>query len=98
MSPSPNWEGCSPNTFRKWTPTSSVRSIQPRRRATNERAMSKAGRRAVYFLNGPNANLYGLTDTGTYGADTFETLESRCANEAKRLLLVLDFRQSNSEG
>ncbi len=60
--------------------------------------MSKPARRAVYFLNGPNANLYGLTDTGTYGADTFETLESRCAIEAKRLSLTLDFRQSNSEG
>lgn len=60
--------------------------------------MSKPARRAVYFLNGPNANLYGLTDTGTYGKDTFETLESRCMREAKTLSLALAFRQSNSEG
>lgn len=60
--------------------------------------MSKPARRAVYFLNGPNANLYGLTDTGTYGSDTFETLQARCEAEAKRLSISLAFRQSNSEG
>ena len=52
----------------------------------------------VVFLNGPNANLYGLTDKGTYGSDTFETLHARCASEAKRLSIELSFRQSNSEG
>ncbi len=52
----------------------------------------------VYFLNGPNANLYGLTDKGTYGSDTFETLGLRCAAEAKRHSIELSFRQSNSEG
>jgi 3-dehydroquinate dehydratase-2 len=55
-------------------------------------------RKAVHFLNGPNANLYGLTDQGTYGSDTFETLQSRCEAEAKRLDIALTFRQSNSEG
>jgi 3-dehydroquinate dehydratase-2 len=60
--------------------------------------MSKAVRKAVYFLNGPNANLYGLTDKGTYGSDTFETLQSRCEAEAERMAIVLTFRQSNSEG
>jgi 3-dehydroquinate dehydratase II len=54
--------------------------------------------KAVYFLNGPNANLYGLTDQGTYGSDTFETLHSRCRAEAGRLSIALTFRQSNSEG
>ena len=60
--------------------------------------MSAKTAKAVYFLNGPNANLYGLTDKGTYGSDTFETLQSRCATEAKRLSIALTFRQSNSEG
>lgn len=60
--------------------------------------MSKSVKKAVYFLNGPNANLYGLTDKGTYGSDTFETLQSRCAAEARRLSVELTFRQSNSEG
>ncbi len=55
-------------------------------------------KKAVYFLNGPNANLYGLTDQGTYGSDTFETLQARCEAEAKRLDIGLAFRQSNSEG
>lgn len=54
--------------------------------------------RKVYFLNGPNANLYGLTDKGTYGSDTFEVLQSRCEGEAKRMSIELAFRQSNSEG
>jgi 3-dehydroquinate dehydratase-2 len=52
----------------------------------------------VYFLNGPNANLYGLTDQGTYGSDTFETLQKRCGDEAARSSIALVFRQSNSEG
>ena len=60
--------------------------------------MSESEARPVFFLNGPNANLYGLTDQGTYGSDTFETLRSRCAAEADRLSIALTFRQSNSEG
>jgi len=60
--------------------------------------MSKAARKRVYFLNGPNANLYGLTDKGTYGSDTFEPLQARCEAEAERLSMALTFRQSNSEG
>ena len=60
--------------------------------------MSEREAKAVYFLNGPNANLYGVTDKGTYGGDSFETLKSRCAAEAHRLSIALTFRQSNSEG
>ncbi len=60
--------------------------------------MSQAASKAVYFLNGPNANLYGLSDKGTYGSDTFETLQLRCAAEAQRLSIELTFRQSNSQG
>jgi len=60
--------------------------------------MSASALRAVYFLNGPNANLYGLTDKGTYGSDTFESLQARCEAEARRLAIALTFRQSNSEG
>lgn len=60
--------------------------------------MSTAGTKKVFFLNGPNANLYGLTDKGTYGSDTFETLGKRCAAQAASSQIDLDFRQSNSEG
>lgn len=58
----------------------------------------KCVKKTVYFLNGPNANLYGLTDKGTYGPDTFAMLQSRCAAQAKRLSIALSFRQSNTEG
>jgi 3-dehydroquinate dehydratase II len=60
--------------------------------------MAKAVSKRVWFLNGPNANLYGLTEKGTYGSETFDVLASRCAAEAKRLSIELEFRQSNSEG
>ena len=60
--------------------------------------MSTPERKCVYFLNGPNANLYGLTDKGTYGSDTFATLQSRCESEAQRASIALAFRQSNSAG
>ena len=55
-------------------------------------------KKGVYFLNGPNANLYGLTDQGTYGSDTYAMLKQRCEAEAKRLSIALTFRQDNSEG
>jgi 3-dehydroquinate dehydratase II len=58
--------------------------------------MTKA--RRVFFLNGPNANLYGHTSKDVYGAETFEQLGSRCVRAAKKSGMVLEFRQSNAEG
>jgi hypothetical protein len=29
----------------------------------------------VYFLNGPNANLYGLDKSGTYGRESFVSIK-----------------------
>ncbi|WP_426215448.1 type II 3-dehydroquinate dehydratase [Pseudomonas sp. DWRC2-2] len=52
----------------------------------------------VLFLNGPNANLYGLDKTGTYGSESFSSIEARCQDLAATLGLTLDFRQSNHEG
>ena len=52
----------------------------------------------VYFLNGPNANLYGLDRNGTYGRDSFIAIKQRCEDHAASLGLTLDFRQSNHEG
>jgi len=52
----------------------------------------------VYFLNGPNANLYGLDNNGTYGSESFASIEARCQRHASELGLSLDFRQSNHEG
>lgn len=52
----------------------------------------------VMFLNGPNANLYGLDRSGTYGNDSFAQIEAACMARAADLGLTLDFRQSNHEG
>ena len=52
----------------------------------------------IMFLNGPNANLYGLDATGTYGHESFPAIEARCHAHAESLRLTLDFRQSNHEG
>ena len=61
-------------------------------------ARKKAKDRTVYFLNGPNANLYGHTAGAVYGTETFEDLGKRCMRKAKDLGLTLSFRQSNYEG
>ncbi|MBY6154197.1 3-dehydroquinate dehydratase [Vannielia litorea] len=52
----------------------------------------------IVFLNGPNANLYGLDPSGTYGSDSFPVIEQKCHEKAKALGLELDFLQSNHEG
>lgn len=52
----------------------------------------------VLFLNGPNANLYGLDPKGTYGREGFADIAARCHRAAARQGVVLDFRQSQEEG
>jgi 3-dehydroquinate dehydratase II len=52
----------------------------------------------VFFINGPNANLYGLDPSGTYGSESFPAIKARCEARAAALGLKLDFRQSNTEG
>ncbi len=52
----------------------------------------------AFFLNGPNANLYGLDPSGTYGRETFPDIRDRCLLAADRAGLDLDFRQTNDEG
>jgi len=52
----------------------------------------------AYFLNGPNANLYGLDPSGTYGKESYPQIEQRCRAHAQALGLDLDFRQTNHEG
>lgn len=52
----------------------------------------------IWFLNGPNANLYGLDANQTYGQDSFPTLKARCEAKAAALRLTLNFVQSNWEG
>ena len=52
----------------------------------------------ILFLNGPNANLYGLDAKGTYGTESFPQIAARCNSHAQGLGASLDFRQSNHEG
>ena len=52
----------------------------------------------VWFLNGPNANLYGLDANKSYGNDSFPVLQSRCEKRAASLNVALRFLQSNHEG
>ncbi|KFL24902.1 3-dehydroquinate dehydratase [Devosia sp. 17-2-E-8] len=52
----------------------------------------------VLVLNGPNLNLLGTREPGTYGSQTLADIEKLCKEEAKSLGLALDFRQTNSEG
>lgn len=52
----------------------------------------------VWFLNGPNANLYGLDANQVYGSESFPTLQARCEAKATALRVQLRFMQSNYEG
>ena len=52
----------------------------------------------IYFLNGPNANLYGLDKNGTYGSESFVSIGERCQCRAASHGVELQFRQSNHEG
>lgn len=52
----------------------------------------------AWFLNGPNANLYGLDAKGTYGRESWPQLRERCLSVAEENGLLLDMRQTNDEG
>ncbi|AHF77248.1 Dehydroquinase class II [Sodalis praecaptivus] len=52
----------------------------------------------IFFLNGPNANLYGMDKGGTYGRESFASIGERCQRRAQALGVELQFRQSNHEG
>lgn len=52
----------------------------------------------IWFLNGPNANLYGLDANNTYGTDSFPVLQSRCEQKAASVNAEFRFLQSNYEG
>jgi 3-dehydroquinate dehydratase-2 len=53
---------------------------------------------SVLVLNGPNLNLLGTRKPEVYGSTTLADVEKRCRDEAGKLGLDLEFRQSNHEG
>lgn len=52
----------------------------------------------VLVLNGPNLNLLGVREPGTYGSQTLADIEKLCKDEGKKLGLTVTAHQSNHEG
>ena len=52
----------------------------------------------ILILNGPNLNMLGVRDPAIYGKDTLADIAKLCAQQAKKLGLTADLRQSNLEG
>jgi len=52
----------------------------------------------VLFLNGPNLNLLGQREPDVYGRTTLAEIEARLRDQARKLKVKVDFRQSNLEG
>ena len=50
------------------------------------------------MLNGPNLNLLGTRKPEVYGRTTLADVEAMCREEAGKLGLDVEFRQSNHEG
>lgn len=52
----------------------------------------------VIILNGPNLNMLGKREPEIYGHESLSDIEQLCLQQAKKLGLHIDFRQSNDEG
>ncbi|MEO9135149.1 MAG: type II 3-dehydroquinate dehydratase [Casimicrobiaceae bacterium] len=54
--------------------------------------------KTILVLNGPNLNLLGTREPAVYGAETLADVERLCRDEAGKLGMSADCRQSNHEG
>jgi 3-dehydroquinate dehydratase-2 len=52
----------------------------------------------VLFLNGPNLNLLGSREPGTYGSTTLPEIEAMLRKAATAKEVEIEFKQSNIEG
>ncbi len=52
----------------------------------------------ILFLLGPNLNMVGIRDTGTYGTETAESINKDVSTWADELGVELEIYQSNHEG
>jgi 3-dehydroquinate dehydratase II len=52
----------------------------------------------IFVLNGPNLNLLGSREPEIYGHQTLDDVGTMLAEQAERLGLSIDMRQSNHEG
>ena len=52
----------------------------------------------IVIINGPNLNLLGEREQSQYGSIDYDQLKDNCFDQAKKLNLNLEFKQSNIEG
>ncbi|MGI6563804.1 MAG: type II 3-dehydroquinate dehydratase [Clostridia bacterium] len=52
----------------------------------------------ILVLNGPNLNMLGVREPDIYGKENYASLCKTVEDEAKRLGIQVDIRQSNHEG
>jgi 3-dehydroquinate dehydratase II len=52
----------------------------------------------IFVLNGPNLNLVGVREPAVYGAVSLDAIRQLTEVRGRSVGLVVDFRQSNSEG